>query len=264
MPDRPAPDDTSLLQRDDHAEPSVFLPESLLREARRQRGLADGRVPEVCVLDPDGDIVTYLREHRRAERSATWACYHTTLWEATERGVRFGVIGCAVGAPFAVLVAEELFASGCRLLISITSAGKVAPDAPDGSVVLIDRALRGEGTSAAYLPPAPDVAADPTTVSTVSRRLERAGLDVLRGTAWTTDAPFRETASALDRARSAGADVVEMEASALYAFAAARGKAVICFAHVTNGMAVTELDFEKGPSNGAEQALALITTVAAE
>lgn len=32
-----------------------------------------------------------------------------------------GVVGCAAGAPFAVLVAEELFGSGCKLLISITS-----------------------------------------------------------------------------------------------------------------------------------------------
>jgi uridine phosphorylase len=262
MPDHPLSDGASLLQRDDHAEPSVFMPESLLREARRQRGLADGSVPGVCVLDPDGDIVAYLRRHRRAVRSPSWACYHTTLWEASEGGIDFGIVGGAVGAPFAVLVAEELFVSGCRLLISITSAGKVSPVVPDGSVVLIERALRGEGTSAAYLPPAPDVRADAATISAVAQRLERAGLDVIPGTTWTTDAPFRETETALARARSAGADVVEMEASALYAFAAARAREVVCFAHVTNGMAVTELDFEKGPSNGAEQALNLISTVA--
>jgi hypothetical protein len=38
-------------------EPSAFVPENLLREARRQKGLKDGTVPSVCVLDPDGDIV---------------------------------------------------------------------------------------------------------------------------------------------------------------------------------------------------------------
>jgi hypothetical protein len=32
-------------------------------------------------------------------------------------GLDLGLVGCAVGAPFAVLVAEQLFASGCRLLI---------------------------------------------------------------------------------------------------------------------------------------------------
>ena len=38
-------------------ETSVFIAENLLREARRQRGLGDEPVPDVCVLDPDGDIV---------------------------------------------------------------------------------------------------------------------------------------------------------------------------------------------------------------
>ena len=46
-----------------HGAPSVFRPENLLREARRQRGLPDATVPAVCALDPDGDIVrTRARE----------------------------------------------------------------------------------------------------------------------------------------------------------------------------------------------------------
>ena len=35
----------SLRSREDHDEPSVFLPESLLRESRRQRRLSEGSVP---------------------------------------------------------------------------------------------------------------------------------------------------------------------------------------------------------------------------
>jgi hypothetical protein len=48
--------------------PSVFLPENLLREARRQRGLPDDPVPAVCALDPDGDMVRMLRASGRATR----------------------------------------------------------------------------------------------------------------------------------------------------------------------------------------------------
>jgi hypothetical protein len=55
---------------------------------------------------------------------------------------------------------------------------------------------------------------------------------------------------------------VEMEAAALYAFAQARAKPVICFAHVTNQMARMEGDFEKGEADGAVDALALIAAVA--
>jgi uridine phosphorylase len=50
----------------------------------------------------------------------------------------------------------------------------------------------------------------------------------------------------------------EMEAAALYSFAAARARAVVCFAHVTNQMAQVHDDFEKGEANGAHDALNLI------
>lgn len=43
-------------------EPSVFTPTSLLREARRQKDLPETSVPEICVLDSDGDLVRYLVE----------------------------------------------------------------------------------------------------------------------------------------------------------------------------------------------------------
>lgn len=39
-----------------YTDPSAFKPEALLREARRQRGRALLSVPEICVLDPDGDL----------------------------------------------------------------------------------------------------------------------------------------------------------------------------------------------------------------
>ena len=41
-------------------EPSVFTPENLLREARRQKNINNCKVPDVCVLDPDRDLVDYL------------------------------------------------------------------------------------------------------------------------------------------------------------------------------------------------------------
>jgi hypothetical protein len=113
--------------RADHAEPSVFQPERLLREARRQRGLDANSVPAICLLDPDGDVVRWLQQTGRGRRSEKWACYHTNLWETEVEDGPVGVIGNAVGAPFAVLVAEELFASGCGLVVSVTSAGQLDP-----------------------------------------------------------------------------------------------------------------------------------------
>lgn len=256
----------------DHAAPSVFRPEHLLREARRQRGLPERDVPDVCVLDPDGDLVRYLRRTGGARPSPGWACYHTELSEfALADGTAAGVVGCAVGAPFAVLVAEQLFASGCRFLVSITSAGRIADLGEPPYAVLIERALRDEGTSAHYLPPGAGEfvpAPDPALLARVEAAVRAAlppegGTAVHRGATWTTDAPYRETEAAIAVARARGVLAVEMEASALYAFAAARQVSVTCFAHVTNTMGQHGGDdFEKGEADGAVTAIQLIEAAA--
>lgn len=251
-----------ILRDKDALEPSVFLPESLLREARRQRGLPDGKVPRVCVLDPDGDLRAYLIATGRAVRSTTWACYHTELFEFTNEGIEFGLVGCAVGASFAVLVAEEMFVSGCELLLSVTSSGQLAPVAASPYFVLIDEALRDEGTSYHYLAPSDTARADVRLVQAAEAALRATDLTVLRGATWTTDAPFRETERVIAARTADGLLAVEMEAAALYAFAEARQRAVLCFAHVTNQMARIEGDFEKGARGGAIDALTLVTATA--
>jgi uridine phosphorylase len=245
-----------------HAADSVFRPENLLREARRQKRLAERLVPAVCVLDPDGDLVRYLRAAGQAQHCDTWACYHTDMHVFRHAGTSFGLVGCAVGAPFAVLVAEQMFASGCRLLLSVTSAGQIVDRGATPYFVLIDRAWRDEGTSYHYLPAAEFAEADATLADVAAQALARTSLTVHRGATWTTDAPFRETAAAIDAARARGVLAVEMEAAALYAFARARGRSVLCFAHVTNQMAQAGADFEKGAANGARDALTLLAAVA--
>ncbi|HLB29985.1 MAG TPA: hypothetical protein VJN91_00505 [Gammaproteobacteria bacterium] len=127
-------------------QPSVFDPANLLREARRQKAAPLGNVPEICVLDPDGDLSRQLRG-QGARRNPHWACYHTEMFDLEMGSEIVGVVGCAVGASFAVLVAEQLFATGCRLLISVTSAGQIVNVGKTPYFVLIDRALRDEGTS---------------------------------------------------------------------------------------------------------------------
>lgn len=245
-----------------YTEPSVFTAGGLLREARRQKSLPAGMVPEVCLLDPDGDIVRYLIAQNRAARSTVRACYHTDLYTFESAGVLFGVVGCAVGAPFAVLVAEELFSSGCQFLISMTSAGQITATRRLPYFVLIDKALRDEGTSGNYLPPEDYAAVDASLLKLLTRAPALRPLDLEIGATWTTDAPFRETAAAIERCRELKILGVEMEAAALYAFSRVMGKPVICLAHMTNQMATVAGDFEKGASNGSEDALEVIESVA--
>ena len=223
--------------------PSVFAPAALLREARRQKGLDAVEVPAVCILDPDGDLVRQLRQTGVAKPFTPWPCYHTELDTFELAGEVVGIVGRVVGASFAVLVAEELFASGCKLMVSVTSAGQIVPAGKPPYFVVIDRSLRDEGTSYHYAPASDFAEADPHLAS------------------WTTDAPFRETAEAIEAARSKDILAVEMEAAALYTFARCAGVQVLCLAHVTNTMGQAGDDFEKGEADGTRDAMAALGAI---
>jgi uridine phosphorylase len=250
-----------LLDNKNPSSPSVFRPAALLREARRQKGLPNIDVPPICILDPDGDIVRRLRKDGRSKPFEGWPCYHTQLDAFELAGQTVGIIGCAVGAPFAVLIAEELLESGCRLLLSVTSAGQVVPAGPTPYFVIIDRALRDEGTSYHYAAASEYGEANVALVAMADNALRVAGLRAIVGPTWTTDAPFRETAEAIEAAKRRGILAVEMEAAALYTFATARRANVLCIAHVTNTMGQAAEDFEKGEADGTADAMQILKAI---
>ena len=240
---------------------SVFLPEALMREARRQKQLKAMDVPSICHLDPDGDLVRHLRKAGRSEPFDGWPCYHTELDVFSLAGRNVGIVGRAVGAPFAVLVAEQLFASGCRLLISLTSSGQIVASGLPPYFIIIDRALRDEGTSYHYASPSEYANACPQLLATAVASIKSNCPRTIIGSTWTTDAPFRETSEAIAAAAERGILAVEMEAAALYAFANATNCKILCLAHVTNTMAQSGDDFEKGADDGTVDALAILGSI---
>lgn len=79
------------------------------------KGIAEASIPQVCILDPDGDSAQYLIETGQAHQHRHWACYHTRLYAFTRNGIEYGVIPHVVGVSFAVLVAFS--SSFARVLI---------------------------------------------------------------------------------------------------------------------------------------------------
>lgn len=243
-----------LLEHDHEHEP-VFLPGKMLEAARIQKNLPLMTVPEGCLLDFDGELVDYLLANGKLKLEKAWPCFHTRLYRWSVDGTEYGIIGGTVGASFAVLVAEELFAMGTKALVTISSAGLIADKYRTPLFLLIEQALRDEGTSYHYLPPSRYAEASPAQVDAVAQMLKTAGLQFHRGKSWTTDAPFRETEQLIGARREEGIISVEMEAAALLAMGTALGKPVVCFAHITNSMATREDDFDKGGDEGQETAL---------
>ena len=144
------------------------------------------------------------------------------------------------------------------MLISVTSAGIINNPKNNARFILIESALRDEGTSYHYIPPEKPARIHEHLFSGLSPLFGREELSLRPGMSWTTDAPYRETECAIRAAKEKGVISVEMEASALYAFAIARKKDVVCYAHLTNTMAQHGTDFEKGAENGSIDSLNLI------
>ena len=227
--------------------PSAFRPEALVEAVRTERGIEAASVPEICVLDFDGDLTDWLVKTGMAHPHPAWACFHTTMYSFEAGGIQCGIVARTIGGPYTVLVAEQLHVSGARVLLGLTSAGRVSPSLPVPSLVVATSAIRDEGTSYHYLPAADIVAAPAKLAANLYEGLQGLGLPVAQGLVWTTDAPYRETAEELAEHAANGALAVEMQAASLFAFAQARHVDVGMVAHVTNAIDHTGEPFDKGP-----------------
>lgn len=227
--------------------PSAFTPENLLEAVRAERGLPRDPAPGVCLLEFDGDLTDWLVRTGLATRWRSWACFHTSMDTVEVDGERVGVIARTIGGPYAVLVAEQLAASGVKVILGLTSAGQVSPGLQIPTLVIPTTAIRDEGTSYHYLPAAESVGGDTGLAAALQEALGGLGIPVVTGPVWTTDAPYRETAEQLGRHARAGVLAVEMQAASLFAFGAARGVRCGVVAHVTNGVDhPREAQFDRG------------------
>jgi purine-nucleoside phosphorylase len=145
------------------------------------------------------------------------------LWELSHRDRRVGLFYPGQGPSLAACVLERVIAAGCRSVVFCGGAGALVPELAMGHVVIVDSALRDEGTSFHYLAPARTVGAEPSVVESITATCIAQGVRFTKGRTWTTDAIFRETAGKIARRRDEGCITVENEASALLAVGAFRG-----------------------------------------
>lgn len=232
-------------------EESAFRPEVLLAAVRQLRGLPDRQVPPICILEFDGDLTDSMAAGRHLRPFETWACFHTAMFAGDLDGMQWGMVPRTIGGPYAVLVAEQLFAAGAKLIVGLSSAGRISRDLPLPSLVVATSALRDEGASFHYLPPSRAVACPCTVTAQLIEDLPSTGWHVSAGAVWTTDAPYRETLTQINHWAAEAVLAVEMQAASLFAFGAARAANVALVAVVSNAVDHTGDAFDTGtPSDG--------------
>lgn len=133
------------------------------------------------------------------------------------------IVLMTVGSPVAAAVMEELKYLGIKNVIAFGTAGLLGDKISADSFVVIEKAIRDEGTSYHYLAPSVYVETDKQLTAWLEKFLQSGGMPVVRGVTWTTDAMFRETQARTTRRREQGAVVVEMECAGFAAAAKCLG-----------------------------------------
>jgi uridine phosphorylase len=122
-------------------------------------------------------------------------------------------------------------------------AGGLRDDNKLGQLVLVSEAVRDEGASHHYLPPAPRVATEAQALAAAAEFLKSRRVNFDCGPTWTTDALYRETPARIARRKSQGCLTVEMECAALLAVAKFRGVPLVSLLSCGDNLGSESWDF---------------------
>jgi uridine phosphorylase len=206
-----------------HAEEAIFTPADFTAYLRRVGALERYQPPGGVVLCYQRSLYNHVLQAEGLKSPDRRGALHG-LQLLPSTGGRVGLLGqFGIGAPAAAAALEELAAMGTSAFVSVGTAGSLQRDLDIGDLVLCEAAIRDEGVSHHYLPPAKLATATAPMNAFLGAAIRQAGVPFRAGTSWTIDTPYRETVAEARRYQSEGVLCVEMEAAALFAVAEVRG-----------------------------------------
>ncbi|SDB38892.1 Phosphorylase superfamily protein [Streptococcus henryi] len=180
-----------------------------------------GEICDTIIFTFNGEIVNRLSQMEKVYEGGYLQNLNGKLpWYIYQEGnYKVAVTMAIIGAPMAVGQLEELKAKGFKNFIILGSCGVLDKSLQADKIILPCSALRDEGTSYHYAAASDEIAYDHALLLTMEKALDKAGIEHVGTKTWTTDAFYRETPEKVRRRLAAGAQVVEMEASAIMAWA---------------------------------------------
>lgn len=204
-----------------HKLPAMLTASQMIEFRRKLGGLAGIRPPEAVILCLYKGVMKYFGLKHRAIKVNGFL---GDLYLLRKKRGKVAVMGnFGIGSPVVASLADELAAWGAKRLILLSLAGGLQPDLQAGDVVVGQRAVRDEGASYHYLPPARYVEASGKLVSTISNAFVEREISHKTGATWSTDAPYRESREEVSQFQSEGVQIVDMESGGLFAVGHARG-----------------------------------------
>jgi uridine phosphorylase len=178
-------------------------------------------MPEHCVICFFRDVIDKVVDNRSAKIlvNSRWEDGPHPIYEIMHKGNRLAFYHAPVGASQSASILEEVIAFGCRKFIACGGCGVLEKDIAAGHLIVVSSAIRDEGVSYHYLPPAREIRANELGISALTKTIDKEGIPYRVGKTWTTDAPYRETPNKIAKRREEGCLVVEMEAAGMIAVA---------------------------------------------
>lgn len=129
-----------------------------------------------------------------------------------------------MGASACVGIFEQIQELGIENFLYSGMCGCLVNNIKQQSIIIPTSALRDEGTSYHYQKPSDEICLDKDVVNILENTIKNLNLSYIKGKTWSTDAIFRETIDKVNKRKSQGAIVVDMECSAICAASKFRNK----------------------------------------
>ena len=228
----------------------VITPKLSIQHYIERRGIRieDIGVATQVIISWGSNMISQMAEKIGAQKSEHWFYGNRQMFFTGRiEGKPVSLVEMPVGAPGTVMIMEEMIAAGARTFIGFGWAGSLQRDLPIGSFIVPTGCISEEGTSRHYFDPLPELTSDSDLSEALASEADEYGILYRKGLHWTTDAPYRELRSKVDKYRSEGVLGVDMETSAMYALAKFRG------VRVSNLLVVSDvLDAEWKPGFGTD------------
>lgn len=127
-------------------------------------------------------------------------------------------------APDTAITTEILCAGGVESLIRIGSCGALQEEIKIGDLIIVTGALRGEGTTAYYVPKNFSTVSHPEIVRALTEAAKDLQVRYHLGWVYTTDALFQETPELIEELEQQRVSAIDMVTSAFLTIAQVRNK----------------------------------------
>lgn len=213
----------------------ILTPRELLEYRRATGALQDFPPPQTVVFAPQKSLADYVRRKYPTKPIKGFLGEFSLLKKS--RGKIGLSTGFGIGAPVVGGLTDEFAALGVKQFVLIGMAGGLQENLSAGSMILSTGAIRGEGVTRHYLPPAEIVESSQPLLAQIGGNLSKKDIAFETGITWTTDAPFRELRGDALKYQRRGVLAVDMEAAAMLGVAKSCGLAACAAFSIADNLA---------------------------